>query len=1000
MLTLPIKITQDTFSRSFLGGDGTLKLETDADLWNQLLANNLEFHRGVDRVADVGVEFKADKPFQIGKQGVLALNVSAGFSAGHQIELVWPDEAGPTLQSYELPELAADELYVELRFHAKGDAGLSGQYQGPVKINFGIQAGGDARYELIRRYKQSQKVPAILGDLFAHVRLPQQIAEKADIPEVGEALRLRYSGYLGLSAQMSWGYAMAGSRSIEIQDLKADFEYSLKLAASVGAKYRLAGEFEVLARRGSRAGWVRYTVRKARHSQFQFAADLGLEADLGLTGLPESADDFLAKLAGADAVSILDKLDKARKFTSLDEIHAQVDLLAQDILERTALKWINMRLSNANLAQVLEMVAGTRRRYEGLDAKVRQLIESRLGKLEDLREAVTFLQDVSTPAKLRARLEEDVPAAAKAWETVELIWGDDLVDLLLDRSETFADFQALIGKADAFLNGGEASNRVIEYLQLVRERLSLDEIFQSLAKIDSPAKLKGLTEKRLRGVAEVLLDDAILEIQASKLGAALEGLHAKLNQINDFKANVWSKVVQTTAKQTFEANLSYRYSRTSERQALVDVEVNLNTSEGQDLAAMAAKGDFSDLLLAYRSKNVHILQGELTSKLAKSAQLQINVLGWSFSSVSTLVQNSEHAIQSVSGGLLHVFTDETSIKQLKSKKNRRGFEEKVASSFLLKSVASILQPEESPHAAIDPATRRFLLRTLPKLSVSYDLLHEADRATVDQLRQYLVFGEAMGLIRSQDPNRSAAEEVAEELKKEFGNPLGKVKIDYSVRYDNHAIQSMLLRRTDDLLVQARQVLRQTISARYIGMPETSWMARLGFAYLDPKQYQRFTVDPLLRRRIEVTLPSWFTGGGPSAVTLPSNEPLRSLFATEDQYLKRLGALDELVDRIRDSQAVAVEDLQKASKEFLAMAGKIDRWAVNAFFAVFDGLIHFDSGGKAVRETAMLMEITPPGAAQPVRKIFQSPGSWDTDSTREEGAVVTEEESGPLAAGVR
>lgn len=984
-----LSISKDTFKGSFLDGAGTLNLATDQDLWTKLIENNLQFHRGVDRVADVSAKLDADKPFTIGKPGVLALKVKAGFEAGHQIELVWPGELGPTLESYDLPALADDELYVQFRLNAKGETGLSSQFQGPAKIRFGVQAGGDAQVEVIRRYKQAEKVPAILGDLFANVRLPQQVDKKAQVPEEGEVLRLRYGGYLGLSTHMSWGYSLTGSRSVDIAELAADFEYSMALAASVGAQYRLAGEFEILVRRGSRAGWARYTVRKARDSQFQFAADLGLDAEFALTGLPRTADEFLAKVAGADAVSILDKLHDARRFTSLDELQAQTDLLAQDVLDTLALEWLNKKLSNQTLAKVLDGVQQARLEYQALDDKVRGLVEAQIDRLDDLREAVQFLDAATTPAKLRKRLEEDLPAAGKAWDVLEMAWGDDLVEVMLDQSETFGLFREFLDKANGFLTGGEGSARLIGYLSVVRKRLRLDEAFDQLAKIDSPPKLQALADKRLKGLAERLVGETFDQLKTSQFGSALDKLHQALDNVEKFKNKAWAKAVKTVAKQAFEANLSYRYSRTSEREALLDVEVNLNNAEGRALAELAAKGDYRELLAAYRSRNVVILRGELTSKLTKSAHLQISVFGWGASSLRTLVQQSDHAVQPVSGGLLHVFTDETQIKQLRSKKNRRGFEERVASAFLLKSAASMLQPEGAGSSAIDPVTKRFLIRTLPKLSISYDLLHEDDRTTVDELRQYLAFGETMGLLRSQDPNRSAADELAQQLRAEFGEPLGKVKIDYTVRYDNQAIQSMLLRKTGELLNQARRVLRETVAARYIGMPQTHWMARLGFAYLDPALYERFRLDPLLRQRIDVVLPSWFTGGSPLSVTLPNNDLLASLFRTEDAYLRRLGALDELVDRIRDSQAVTIDDLQQASKDFLAMAGKIDNWAVNAFFAVFDGLIQFDSGGKAIRESAMVLEITPPGDTEPIRKIFQSPGAWNNAPTRREGAVLTE-----------
>ena len=67
----------------------------------------------------------------------------------------------------------------------------------------------------------------------------------------------------------------------------------------------------------------------------------------------------------------------------------------------------------------------------------------------------------------------------------------------------------------------------------------------------------------------------------------------------------------------------------------------------------------------------------------------------------------------------------------------------------------------------------------------------------------------------------------------------------------------------------------------------------------------------------------------------------------------------------------IKELQKASKKFVKMADNLDAWRENAFFAVFDGLVHLEAGSKARRESAMTISIKPPEANQAVRKVLQA-----------------------------
>ena len=98
--------------------------------------------------------------------------------------------------------------------------------------------------------------------------------------------------------------------------------------------------------------------------------------------------------------------------------------------------------------------------------------------------------------------------------------------------------------------------------------------------------------------------------------------------------------------------------------------------------------------------------------------------------------------------------------------------------------------------------------------------------------------------------------------------------------------------------------------------------------------------------------------------------LRTLFNVEDSLTKRFVTLDAVVDDARAKQrSVAVAELEKAAEEVLSKGAQMDKvGAPNTFFGIFDALVRIGGLGKAHRESALVIEITPPGG-QTVTKFF-------------------------------
>jgi hypothetical protein len=214
-----------------------------------------------------------------------------------------------------------------------------------------------------------------------------------------------------------------------------------------------------------------------------------------------------------------------------------------------------------------------------------------------------------------------------------------------------------------------------------------------------------------------------------------------------------------------------------------------------------------------------------------------------------------------------------------------------------------------------------------------------------------------------------------ELEAQFGKRLGKVKASYAVRFDHKAVHDAFVALTGNELDSAvRNTARSLVAASFVRKKSLD-LAAVGVAYrhgqglLEKNRDNRLDKEPL-----SVTMPGWLIGGAGAKVTIDHHgvgmAVLRTLFNIEDSLAKRTVALDALVDDARMKQrAVAVSELEEAVEEVLSRGADMDRMgAPNTFFGIFDALVRIGGLGKAHRESALVLEITPPGG-QTVTKFF-------------------------------
>src|SRR5262249_37205394 len=559
-LMLIFPINTETFKKSFLSGDGQIELQSDQDIWLTLIATGGKFLPNINRIAVVNFKFSNGGKFRFGREGGMRLSVGA--SADHEIRLIWPDEDDEILKALGLNEFLTEaKLYASLSFKTNGDLAADAKFPvGTLAATFGIRAGDEVSYERLKAYDAESSAKEILGDLLAGARLPQQIDSVAEMPEPGEVLITRFGGYLKLKAGMNWGYEMTGSRSIELNQLNLDLDYALRMMAAVSVGYSLAGDFSVEARRGAEDGWARFVVRKSLDSEFGFAADFGLDGKLELKGLPQSADEFLIRLIGADARTVLDYFHKSQEYASLDRLEEKLTPMIKGFVHDWSIDLIGKALGDDTLQDFLKDARQVVETYNNLDTRIVDLYHAYLDRIPHLRRALGMLAGVSSPAELAELTEtddeEEKEAAMGAWDVAQLLWGTSVYPLLL-QNKKFEEFSRLAQQARDLVEEG-ATEPVRNFITKLKSAPRLDPLFEKLAQIKTADQLRQISDEKLQELAGHLIGVAFDEIKKSKLNDAAMALQQSLKRIEEFKNDWYARITEAVGEK-FTLDLHYAY---------------------------------------------------------------------------------------------------------------------------------------------------------------------------------------------------------------------------------------------------------------------------------------------------------------------------------------------------------------------------------------------------------------------------------------------------------
>jgi hypothetical protein len=956
MLKLPV--TEKTFKKGFLGGQGEFELTGTTGL-----AAALTPEKPFPEKARTLVAVKAGGSTPQLKFGNETIACTASFSAGADLALTLARAGDGTTLPAGAAALAPDRLGVLLALGAHANAQAGAAVAAPAGFSFGLSAKAGTAVTFERYLEFGRETPArsILDAVLSDLRLPQSRSSVSDLPLPGEVVQFSYAGFLELAAALNWGYSMTGSEGFTVRDIQAKLDYALRAKAFLTLNYRLAGDFAIALTRGHADGWARLTVRKRRDSQFQAAAGFDFTAKADLSGLPETPNEFLAAFLGADARTALDVLDKAVNATDVEALEKLAGKLLSGVVTDLAERWTGGILDSAQLGTFLANLRKAIGAYKSIDERlvdtVMELYEKTLGPNKAaLEHALAIVSKLSGPQDLVALTDQG------AWNLIQQIVGGDVFKLIAgDSLAVFADLQAVVAGVLKMVIAPDF-DKLRDLVAALKSRLKLDELFGKLEKVSTAKDLRDLRDKTLQGLVERVVGKVFDEIKESELGSVVGELNKTVKQLKSFK-DAFAEKMQKALHQSVELRINYLYTRATADSTLIDVEIDVRAAEGEALFRDAAAGRVRAVFAAATvGTGIRVHEALLTHEVTRSSQLQVNVFGWEFKRLVEVVTHTDISLQAHAGGLVQVFTTAATLKEIEE--SGRKHKERMQANFLLRMAG------ETFGSPSDAKSRDFIIRTLERMSVSYDLVNSDDMTDIKELTEYLSLGRRLGLV---------PDGLVPELESQFGKRLGRVQATYTVRFDHKAVHDAFVALTGkDLDAVVRSAGRSLVAAAMVTRKSLD-LAAVGLAYRHGtgllEKNRNNTLDS---QALTVTLPGWLVGGAGAKTTIQRDDLgmklLRTLFNIEDDLAERFVTLDAVVDDARMKQrSVAVEELEKAADQVLRQGAQMDKFgAPNTFFGIFDALVRIGGLGKAHRESALVLEITPPGGEKVTKFFMDSP----------------------------
>ncbi|MFN8007601.1 MAG: hypothetical protein U0V70_11360 [Terriglobia bacterium] len=401
----------------------------------------------------------------------------------------------------------------------------------------------------------------------------------------------------------------------------------------------------------------------------------------------------------------------------------------------------------------------------------------------------------------------------------------------------------------------------------------------------------------------------------------------------------------------FEFHLHAEYSRVSEREALIEFEVNLATDKERAMKR-AGHGDFADVLTAYETGEVLLHQGLLTHIITKQSRFAVNVIGWRagwhYQGLDRLIIEAEQRLRAEPGGQLTVITSLALQKERERKRNG----ERIYDNFLIRFIW-----EYRGKLVFDQANQDYLIDVITRMEARYRLVFEDPDTTPKELLQYLSFAKEFGLI---GPAQTAEAVLLPLLPLDAEGKFGKVSLSYEVRFREEGLRALFARTfTPADALSLRRLVRFIVLTNYVR--KGPYLARLGWCYWTSGIHSLWSDERInfaahsRREFMPITASPFPNLNSPSSITLTRDglEQLDALYRIEESLVT---GFQKLSDILQAPGRMRPLEFEKALADFgsaLAVYDDFDE-GENTIFALLDRLIHQAIGNLPFRNSSLTL----------------------------------------------
>jgi hypothetical protein len=952
-----------------LGGTGAIAVDSGD------LALHQPIKEGTPALLKVGFKADGDDRITLGQDHSLKIGVST--KASLELTPIFSTSAGAAaklLKTYGVGDFFknganSDRMVLALIAGASADVTAAPSFTYSVlKTTVRLDAGADVGYAYLRALDKSAPVEAVVLRFFSTMRLPEQAPHA---PEPGEAISLTYGGYLRLAAEVSAGYTLAGTKSFSVGQLALSEKYALSVVGKIGLAAGIAGRFSILVTAADGLpGWARVQVRRHRAHDFKVAADVNVAAKNDLDGLPATANEFLGAVLGVNAKNFLNVLHRAAELSDFKKLEQAIDGLAKKYINELIGKGFDELASRTEFDEFLGRVNAIVTSYEHLEDRAIALFDRHFDRLEELTGFLDKLQGLSDDTFDNLRKELD----PKLWTILAQLTDGDPLGFLLKRVTVAGikldSLPELKRRAAAALDliRKPAHAEIRRAIGIAKQQFGVDKLFGELARIDTPDELQALANEKV-GLFVTRLVGRTLD-SSGNVKEAFKEVRAVLAKIDAFPEKLF-KTFKEAASSSLKVALHAEYSRASENDALIDVNINLAHPRGGDLLALAGKGDFEQIIGTSDTHVVRLQEGILTHRTRRESAFRVNIVGWHlnyrYEGFDRVITETEQRLVPSDQGIT-VFTTAT----LDAERHRKRQGEEMHMNFLLRALGESAKVVKS-----DSRNLAYLIETLSSLTARYELAFTDDDTSDMELQDYLGFAADLGL----DARGATIVELRPLLPRAVNGGFGKVEASYDVRFGDAALQALLDVKdlSDSAEVRVRDAMRLIVLSNYLKSQEQHDVA---FSYATPAVFERFRHEGFAaftnhsQREFTVRLPVAIAA--PSRVVLDKFElmVLSTLYNIENS----------MIDAIRDLYAllrgpvIDPEKFEKALGRFgdaLQLFDKFDQ-ATNkrgvgtaSIFAMFDMLVRL--AARPGSSNIALLRLKSRVGEKDVEKIFLSDG---------------------------